>query len=114
MRERDNETTVQPDGLIDVDLEMGAEELRENLSEVLSRVAFADRRVLVTRRGRPVAVILPIADAAHYAVLLDKDDREALAQQREPIIQVEGVLDEPGAALPHQVLPPSPPGAGEA
>ncbi|MGH9071291.1 MAG: hypothetical protein ACRDX8_09065 [Acidimicrobiales bacterium] len=53
MRERDNETTVQPDGLIDVDLEVGAEQLRENLAEVLSRVAYADRRVLVTKGAGP-------------------------------------------------------------
>lgn len=61
-----------------MDLEVGAEELRAHLSEVLSQVSYGERRVLVIRHGRPLAVILPVADAFHYAALVNDTDRAAL------------------------------------
>ncbi len=78
MRSREEEMEVHAGGLVDVDLEVGAEELRAHLSDVLSKVSYGERRVLVTRNGRPLAVILPVADAAHYAELIDADDRAAV------------------------------------
>jgi len=76
---RENVSEVHAGGLVDVDIEVGAEELRVHLSDVLSQVAYGERRALVTRHGRPLAVILPVADAVHYAELVDADDRAALA-----------------------------------
>ncbi|MGH9065501.1 MAG: type II toxin-antitoxin system Phd/YefM family antitoxin [Acidimicrobiales bacterium] len=37
-----------------------AEELRTHLGDVLGRVTFGESRVVVTRHGRPVAMILPM------------------------------------------------------
>jgi len=78
VRNREGETEVHTAGLVDVDVEIGAEDLRTHLSDVLSKVAYGERRVLVTRHGRPLAVILPVSDAAHYAELVDADDRAAV------------------------------------
>lgn len=88
MRSREDETEVHAGGIIDVDVEVGAEELRANLSEVLSKVAYGERRVLVTRNGRPLAVILPVADAAFYADLEDAQEA-AMANDRAVAVTTE-------------------------
>ncbi|MGH9064722.1 MAG: type II toxin-antitoxin system Phd/YefM family antitoxin [Acidimicrobiales bacterium] len=92
MRSREDETEVYAGGLIDVDLEVGAEELRANLSDVLSKVAYGERRVLVTRNGRPLAVILPVADAAFYADLEDAQD-QAMVKDRAAAVAAEETVD---------------------
>lgn len=71
-----------------MDVEVGAEELRANLSEVLSKVAYGERRVLVTSNGRPLAVILPVADAAFYADLEDAQET-AMANDRAVAVTAE-------------------------
>ncbi len=43
---------------------IGASEVRGNFSEVLGRVAYGKERGTIERRGRPVAVLLPIEDLA--------------------------------------------------
>ncbi len=88
MRSREDETEVHAGGIIDVDVEVGAEELRANLSDVLSKVAYGERRVLVTRNGRPLAVILPVADAAFYADLEDAQE-SAMANDRAGAVAAE-------------------------
>jgi prevent-host-death family protein len=37
-------------------------ELRDNLSETINRAAFGKEAVIVTRRGRKIAVIISIGD----------------------------------------------------
>ena len=37
-------------------------EARDNLAEVLNRVAYAKDRVRITRRGRDIAAVVPIED----------------------------------------------------
>jgi prevent-host-death family protein len=37
-------------------------EVRENFSETVSRAAYGQARILVSRRGRPVVGIVPVAD----------------------------------------------------
>ncbi len=78
MKSCEDESEVHAGGLIDVDLEVGTEELRSHLSDVLSKVAYGNRRVLITRNGRPLAVILPVEDARFYAALEDENDRAGL------------------------------------
>ena len=43
---------------------ISATEVRSNFSEVLGRVAYGKERVTIERRGRPLAVLLPIEDLA--------------------------------------------------
>jgi prevent-host-death family protein len=43
---------------------ISATEVRSNFSEILGRVAYGKERVTIERRGRPLAVLLPIEDLA--------------------------------------------------
>lgn len=56
---------------------------RETFAELVNRVAYRQERVLVARRGRPVAAIVPIEDVELLERLEDELDlqaaREALA-----------------------------------
>jgi prevent-host-death family protein len=51
---------------------------RENLAEVLNRVAYAKERVRITRHGRDIAAVVPIEDLQLIERLGDEIDlREA-------------------------------------
>jgi prevent-host-death family protein len=57
---------------------------RDNLAEVLNRVAYAKDRVRITRRGRDIAAVVPIEDLELIERLEDEVDlreaRKALAE----------------------------------
>jgi prevent-host-death family protein len=48
-----------------------AKELKEHSADVLGRVEFGGERVSVTKHGREVAVVVPIADARLLEALED-------------------------------------------
>jgi prevent-host-death family protein len=58
-------------------------EAREGFADLVNRAAYGGERVLVSRRGKPVAAIVPIADVKLIERLEDELDlhaaREALA-----------------------------------
>jgi prevent-host-death family protein len=57
---------------------------RSNLAEVVNRVAYGKERVVLTRRGRALAAVVPIEDMAALESLEDRDDRrDALAAKAE-------------------------------
>jgi prevent-host-death family protein len=62
------------------------ERARVELSDVVSRVQYAGDRVVVTRRGKPAAAIVPLKDLELIQQIEDKLDteavREALAEAR--------------------------------
>ena len=66
---------------------MNTTEARENLAEVLNRVAYAKDRVRITRRGKDVAAVVPIEDLELIERLEDEIDireaEEALKEARE-------------------------------
>lgn len=43
-------------------IEIPASEVREQISDILSRVAFGGERVIVSRNGKPQVALVPIAD----------------------------------------------------
>ncbi len=51
-------------------------ELRENLSEYLSRTQHRGERVTVTRNGKPVAVLVSLDDFEMLRALEDRLDNE--------------------------------------
>jgi prevent-host-death family protein len=51
-------------------------ELRENLSEAVNRAAFGKERIVLTRRGRKLAGIVPYEDVELLEALEDKKDIE--------------------------------------
>ena len=59
-------------------------EARENLADVLNRVAYAKTRVRITRRGREIAAVVPIEDLELIERLEDEIDiREATKALKE-------------------------------
>jgi prevent-host-death family protein len=67
-----------------MDKSLTVSEARDNLAEVIGRVQFGGERVTIARRGKPVAVVVSVEDAAWLEAMEDKVDvelaREALAE----------------------------------
>ncbi len=65
---------------------INATEARENLADVLNRVAYGKDRVLITRRGKDLVAIVPIEDLELIERLEDEIDvrevKKALADAR--------------------------------
>lgn len=55
---------------------MGAKELRKEMSDALNRVAYGGERIVVERRGKEVAVLVPVEDAAVLERLEEQIDLE--------------------------------------
>ena len=54
---------------------------RENFSEILNQVAYGKERVVVTRRGRELAAVIPIED---YKLLQEMEDKHDIAEAKKP------------------------------
>lgn len=63
---------------------MSVSEARDNLADVVGQVQFGGERVTIAKRGKPVAVMVSVADAAWLETMEDRADvalaREALAE----------------------------------
>lgn len=55
-----------------------AAEMRENLAEVLNRAAYGQERIVVTRHGKALVAVVPIADLEELERLEDEIDREEI------------------------------------
>jgi prevent-host-death family protein len=58
------------------DAQVSTVEARERFSEVVNRAAFGHERVILTRRGRELAAIVPIEDVRWLEELEDRIDIE--------------------------------------
>jgi prevent-host-death family protein len=56
---------------------VGVSEARESFAELVNRAAYGGERVLVSRRGRPIAAIVPIADVEFMERMEDALDQQA-------------------------------------
>ena len=65
-----------------------ASALREKLGDTLNRVAYKGERIVLARRGRDVAALVPLEDLALLNELEDRIDLEAARE----------ALEEPGSA----------------
>ncbi|MEQ9401934.1 MAG: type II toxin-antitoxin system Phd/YefM family antitoxin [Longimicrobiales bacterium] len=66
-------------------------EARKNLADLLNRVAYARERVVVTRRGRELAALVPVDDAS-----LSERLRSFLASRE--VVEALGQLEDDQAA----------------
>ncbi|HLH72824.1 MAG TPA: type II toxin-antitoxin system prevent-host-death family antitoxin [Chloroflexota bacterium] len=66
-------------------------ELRDQLAEVVNRAAYGKERVILTRRGKPLAAIIPIED---IRLLEELENQRDLAEAREGMAEAakEGTL----------------------
>lgn len=63
-------------GEVGVLTSLSATEVRDNFFETANRVAYRKERVIVERRGKALAAIVPIEDAELLAALEDRIDLE--------------------------------------
>ena len=85
---------------------------RQDLAETLNRVAYKGERVVLHRRGRDVAAVVPLEDLRRLEDLEDREDvtaaRRALADPNEKPIPLDDVradlrvLDELEAKVGHE------------
>ena len=61
-------------------IHIGSAELRERLSDLLSRVRFQDHRFIIERHGKPVAAVVSVEDLEFLEALEDEADRETLRE----------------------------------
>ncbi len=50
---------------------------RQHFSDLINRVAYGKDRILLTRRSRPLAAVVPIEDIALLEEMEDRDDLKA-------------------------------------
>jgi prevent-host-death family protein len=88
---------------LDVDATLTTVEARERFSEVVNRAAFGKERILLTRRGKPLAVMVPVADLEYLEALEEADDiravqavKEEMARTGEKPVPLDEVLAELG------------------
>ena len=51
---------------------------REGLADLVNRATYAGERVVLTRRGRPIAAIISAQDLAFFEALEDANDARAV------------------------------------
>ena len=54
--------------------EMKASEARENFADTLNRVAYGGERIVLNRRGRPVAALVAVEDLEALEAAEDAED----------------------------------------
>jgi prevent-host-death family protein len=75
-------------GVMMTNREVGVAEAKKHLSELLGRVAYGGERIVISKRGKPMAVLIPPTESAEEGHLskvegwLDSDDPffEAMGQ----------------------------------
>lgn len=78
-------------------------EARKNLSELVNRAAYGKERVRLTRRGKTIAVLVPVEDAEVLEALEDAEDSaqarkvlKAIKAKREKLVPWETLKAEMG------------------
>jgi prevent-host-death family protein len=75
-------------------------EARESFADIVNRVAYRNERVLVTRRGKPIAALIPMEQVEFLERTEDEYDlREALDALADPANGVTYPLEEVEAEL---------------
>jgi prevent-host-death family protein len=67
-------------------MNIGIAEIRNNLADALNRVAYQGERIILERRGKACAAIVPMDDLALLEAVEDREDvkaaRKALAEMK--------------------------------
>jgi prevent-host-death family protein len=59
---------------------IGSRQAREQFAELLNRAAYAGERIVISRRGKPVAALIPADDLALLEQLEDAEDIAAVRE----------------------------------
>jgi prevent-host-death family protein len=67
-------------------MKVGIADIRANMSDALNRVAYQGERIVLERRGKEIAAIVPMEDLAVLEAIEDREDvkaaRKAMAQMK--------------------------------
>lgn len=93
--------------VVDETISVSAAEARENLAEIINRVAYGDERIVLTRHGKALVAMVPIEDLEALDRFQDFLDAQAADEaweeyQREGGIPIEVVRQELDAKLAEQ------------
>ncbi len=78
-----------------------SEEVRDGLGELINRVSYLHERMRVTRRGKPVAALVPLEDLEFLEQVLEAiEDERDLPAIRERLKR----FDETGEAVPWEKI----------
>lgn len=69
---------------------LSVSEARDKLAEVIGQVQYGGERVTISRRGKPVAVVVSVADAAWLEAMEDKIDIELAREAKEEMERLGG------------------------
>jgi prevent-host-death family protein len=86
------------------DLTISTVNARDNFAELLNRVAYGKRRVVMTRRGKPLVCVIPMEDVDFIEELEDIMDAKAVDDAKkkygdEPTIPIEQAARQLGIKL---------------
>ncbi len=76
---------------------MSLSEARDNLANVIGQVQFGGERIVLEKRGKPVAVVVSVADADWLERMEDHADLMAFREAKEEMARMGGktyTLDE--------------------
>jgi len=66
-------------------IQVSVSQARDDFAELVNRAAYKEERVIITRRGKPIAAIVPIEDVAYLERLEDEYDvQEAMKVLNDP------------------------------
>ena len=65
-----------------IPISVAVTELRDESSDVFGRVTYGKERVVVTKHGRPIAVLMPLEDLELIETLEDQVDAQAIIDAR--------------------------------
>jgi len=69
---------------------LSVSEARDKLAEVIGQVQYGGERVTISRRGKPVAVVVSVADAAWLEAMEDKIDIDLAREAKKEMERLGG------------------------
>jgi prevent-host-death family protein len=86
-----------------------ATKAKDTFGDTLNRAAYGKERIILTRRGKPIAALVPLEDIALLNELENQADAEEVRVAREEAARGEVVAWEPKRTLPSTGFHPSVP-----
>ena len=70
---------------IDLSQAISTSEARERFSDLINRASYGQERIILTRRGKPVAAVVPFEDVEWMEEVEDEEDMEAVKEAKEEL-----------------------------